>query len=139
MAVSQAIGTKPIRAQKDDIIYEVNVRGLTKNDSGVPIALRGTYAGAALKALYLANLGATAVEFQPVQETQNGSNDNTPNSTAGQNYWGYSTLNYFAPDRRSTSSVQFLSVTGLHIPKNSNGARDETIITCLWAALISLL
>ena len=101
---SQSIGTKPTRAQKDDIIYEVNVRGLTENDSSVPNTVRGTYAGAALKASYLASLGITAVEFQPVQETQNDSNDNMPNSTAGQNYWGYSTLNYFAPDRRYASN-----------------------------------
>ncbi len=67
----------------------MNVRGLTKNDSSVPAAVQGTYAGAALKAPYLASLGVTAVEFLPVQETQNDSNDNTPNSTAGQNYWGY--------------------------------------------------
>lgn len=100
----QSVGTKPARAQKDDIIYEVNVRGLTKNDSSVPGALQGTYAGAALKAPYLASLGVTAVEFLPVQETQNDSNDNTPNSTAGQNYWGYMTLDYFAPDRRYASN-----------------------------------
>jgi glycogen operon protein len=100
----QSIGTKPTRAQKDDIIYEVNVRGLTENDSSVPNAVRGTYAGAALKAPYLAGLGVTAVEFLPVQETQNDANDNTPNSTAGQNFWGYMTLNYFAPDRRYASN-----------------------------------
>jgi isoamylase len=102
--VSQSVGTKPTRAQKDDIIYEVNMRGLTKNDSSVPTAVQGTYAGAALKAPQLASLGVTAVEFLPVQETQNDQNDNTPNSTAGQNYWGYSTLNYFAPDRRYASN-----------------------------------
>ena len=104
VTASQSIGTKPIRAQKDDIIYEVNVRGLTESDSTVPSSLRGTYAGAALKAPYLAGLGVTAVEFLPVQETQNDANDNTPNSTAGQNYWGYMTLNYFAPDRRYASN-----------------------------------
>ena|SRR6516162_5117726 len=38
-----------------------------------------------------------------VQETQNDANDVTPNSTAGVNYWGYATLNYFAPDRRYSS------------------------------------
>ncbi len=101
---SQSVGTKPTRAQKDDVIYEVNVRGLTENDNSVPTTVRGTYAGAALKAPYLASLGVTAVEFLPVQETPNDSNDNTPNSTAGQNYWGYATLNYFAPDRRYASS-----------------------------------
>ena len=101
----QSIGTKPLRAQKDDLIYEVNLRGLTKNDPSVPAALQGTYAGAALKAASLANLGITAIEFQPVQETQNDANDNNvPPSTSGQNYWGYATLNYFAPDRRYASN-----------------------------------
>ena len=101
---AQSVGAKPTGAQKDDVIYEVNVRGLTENDSSVPAAARGTYAGAALKAPYLASLGITAVEFLPVQETQNDADDNTPNSTVGQNYWGYSTLNYFAPDRRYSSN-----------------------------------
>jgi isoamylase len=81
----------------------VHVRGLTENDTTIPQAQRGTYQGAALKAAYLANLGITAVEFLPVQETQNDANDVTPNSTSGANYWGYSTLNYFAPDRRYAS------------------------------------
>jgi len=101
---SQSTGAKPTRAQKDDVIYEVNLRGLTKNDSSVSAPLQGTYAGAALKAPYMARLGVTAVEFEPVQETQNDANDNTPNSTAGQNYWGYATLNFFAPDRRYASN-----------------------------------
>jgi glycogen operon protein len=95
-----ATGSKPTRALKDEVIYEVHVRGLTRNDTAVPAALRGTYAGAALKAGYLASLGVTAVEFLPVQETQNDTNDVDPTSTVGDNYWGYMTLNYFAPDRR---------------------------------------
>lgn len=102
--ISQSTGVKPTRAQKDDIIYEVHLRGLTKNDGSVPAALEGTYAGAALKAPYLAGLGVTAVELLPVQELQNDGNDNTPGSTSGQDYWGYGTLNYFAPDRRYSSN-----------------------------------
>ncbi|MQS07358.1 glycogen-debranching protein [Streptomyces sp. IF17] len=96
-------GTKPTRALKDDVIYEVHVRGLTKNDPSIPAAYRGTYKGAALKAAELAALGVTAVEFLPLQETQNDANDVDPNSADGDNYWGYMTLNYFAPDRRYSS------------------------------------
>ncbi len=95
-----SIGTKPTRALKDDVVYEVHVRGLTKNDTSIPLNLRGTYAGAALKAAHLAAVGVTAVEFLPVQETQNDTNDVNPTTTAGDNYWGYMTLNYFSPDRR---------------------------------------
>lgn len=97
---TQSIGTKPTRAFKDDIVYEAHVRGLTKNDSSIAAAYRGTYKGAGLKAPYLASLGVTAVEFLPVQETQNDTNDADPNSDTGDNYWGYMTLGYFAPDRR---------------------------------------
>lgn len=97
---TQSTGTKPTRAFKDDIVYETHVRGLTKNDTSVSAAYRGTYAGAAQKAAYLASLGITAVEFLPVQETQNDTNDVDPTSDTGDNYWGYMTLNYFAPDRR---------------------------------------
>jgi isoamylase len=97
---TQSVGTKPTRAFKDDIVYEVQVRGLTKNDTSITSAYRGTYKGAGLKAPYLASLGVTAVEFLPVQETQNDTNDNEPTNNTGDNYWGYMTLNYFAPDRR---------------------------------------
>ena len=97
---TQSIGAKPTRAFKDDIVYEAHVRGLTMNDSAIAAAYRGTYKGAGLKAAYLASLGVTAVEFLPVQETQNDTNDADPASDTGDNYWGYMTLNYFAPDRR---------------------------------------
>ena len=103
-ASTQATGTKPTRAQKDDVIYEVNVRGFTEQDSSIPTAARGTYLGAGMKASYLASLGVTAVEFLPVQETQNDANDVVPNSTANQNYWGYMTEDFFAPDRRYASN-----------------------------------
>jgi isoamylase len=98
-----SIGSKPTRALRDDVVYEVHVRGLTMNDTSIPLAQRGTYAGAAQKAAYLASLGVTAVEFLPVQETQNDTNDVDPTSTSGDNYWGYMTLNFFAPDRRYAS------------------------------------
>ncbi|GLQ50877.1 alpha-amylase family glycosyl hydrolase [Dyella flava] len=97
---SQSTGTKPTRAQKDDVIYEVNVRGLTMQDPNTPSQYQGTYYGAGLKASYLASLGVTAVEFLPMQETQNDENDVIPDSTQDQNYWGYMTEDYFAPDRR---------------------------------------
>ncbi|HZH16723.1 MAG TPA: isoamylase [Archangium sp.] len=92
-------GTKPTRALKDDVIYEVHVRGLTQGDSSIT-SCRGTYAGAAQKAASLAALGVTAVEFLPVQETDNDANDVNATTTTGDNYWGYMTLNFFAPDRR---------------------------------------
>jgi len=95
-------GAKPATAFKDEIIYEVHLRGLTKNDPAVPANLQGTYAGAALRAAYLRDLGVTAVEFQPIHETQNSLND-LPQFLAYQNYWGYDSVSFFAPDRRYAS------------------------------------
>ena len=93
---------RPERPLRDDVIYEVHLRGLTMNDPTVPVALRGTYAGAALRARYLAELGVSAVEFLPLHETQNDQND-LEEGTAGDNYWGYASLSFFAPDRRYSS------------------------------------
>lgn len=101
--ITTSTGTKPTRPLKDEIVYEMHVRGLTMNDTSIPLFQRGTYAGAAQKAAHLASLGITAIEFLPVQETQNDQNELTANSTDGDNYWGYMTLNYFAPDRRYAS------------------------------------
>lgn len=94
-----AAASKPVRPFKDDIIYEVHLRGLTKNDPSIPADKQGTYAGATLKAPYLKSLGVTAIEFLPLQEFQNDTNDLKP-STQGVNYWGYDPYNYFSPDRR---------------------------------------
>jgi isoamylase len=92
-------GARPEHGLEDDVIYEVHVRGLTRADPSVPAGERGTYAGAGRKAAYLSSIGVTAVEFLPVHETMNDIND-VVQSTDGDNYWGYMTLSYFAPDRR---------------------------------------
>ncbi len=92
-------GAHPARALADDVVYEVHVRGFTEADPSVEEACRGTYAGVAAKADYLADLGVTAIELLPVHETQNANND-IEQSASGDNYWGYSTLGFFAPDRR---------------------------------------
>lgn len=91
-------GNKPRRHLKDDVIYEVNLRGFTKADPEIAPDLRGTYQGAGLKAKYLKELGVTAVEFLPVQEFADDQNDD--DDPRGDNYWGYMPINYFAPNRR---------------------------------------
>lgn len=92
-----ALAPKPTRAFKDDVVYEVQIRGLTMRDPSVPEADRGTYRGAAAKAAYLHDLGVTAIELLPIHETQNDQNDGSPGS---QNYWGYASNSFLAPDRR---------------------------------------
>lgn len=92
-------GTKPTRAFKDEIVYEVHLRGLSKTHPAVPQELCGTYAGAAILAPYLRDLGVTAVEFLPVHELQNALND-SPELGHLHDYWGYDSVSYFSPCRR---------------------------------------
>ncbi len=80
-------------------LYELHVRGFTKMHPGVPEALRGTYLGLASDAAieHLKSLGVTTVELMPIHQHL----DEPPIVARGMtNYWGYSTLSFFAPDTR---------------------------------------
>ncbi len=80
-------------------LYELHVRGFTKQHPGVPEALRGTYLGLASDAAieHLKSLGVTTVELMPIHQHL----DEPAIAARGMtNYWGYSTLGFFAPDRR---------------------------------------
>ncbi|HVZ37537.1 MAG TPA: glycogen debranching protein GlgX, partial [Polyangiaceae bacterium] len=87
---------------KETIIYEVHVRGFTKLHPEIPEALRGTYAGMSHPAAirHLQNLGVTSVELLPVHAF---TDDGFLEDRSLRNYWGYSTLGYFAPEQRYAS------------------------------------
>jgi isoamylase len=75
--------------ESDAIIYELHVKGFTKNpNSGVNPSRAGTYAGLIDKIPYLKDLGITAVELMPVFQRDPQEGD----------YWGYMPLNFFAPN-----------------------------------------
>jgi glycogen operon protein len=78
------------------VIYETHVKGFTKRHPGVREDLRGTYAGLASEAAieHLLALGVTAVELLPIHHIADESFLNERGLT---NYWGYSTIGYFAP------------------------------------------
>ncbi|MEQ1564914.1 MAG: alpha-amylase family glycosyl hydrolase [Myxococcota bacterium] len=95
----EPLARPPRRPPQDQVVYEVHLRGFTMLDPDVSEALRGTYAGAAMRAAELADLGVTAIELLPVHETNNDQNELTADAS-GDNYWGYSTYGFFAPDRR---------------------------------------
>jgi isoamylase len=88
---------------RETIIYEAHVRGLTQLHPEVPEDLRGTYAGLAHPAViaHLQKLGVTAVELLPVHAF---ADDGFLEDRSLRNYWGYSTLGYFAPEQRYASS-----------------------------------
>jgi len=87
---------RPWTPWRDTVVYEAHVKGLTHLHPGVPPELRGTYLGLAHPAVvgHLQRLGVTAVELLPVHAFAT-----EPHLVAKglTNYWGYSTLGYFAP------------------------------------------
>jgi glycogen operon protein len=85
------------------VIYEVHVKGFTQQHRGIPAPLRGTYAGLASEPAirYLKELGITAVELLPVHQHVD---ERRLIEHGLRNYWGYSTLNFFAPDVRYAST-----------------------------------
>ncbi|MCM8794294.1 MAG: glycogen debranching protein GlgX [Candidatus Omnitrophica bacterium] len=81
------------------IIYEVHVKGFTKLHPDVPETLRGTYAGLCSEAAirHLTDLGITTVELMPIHHHVI---DRHLAERGLQNYWGYNSIAYFAPDTR---------------------------------------
>jgi glycogen operon protein len=78
------------------VIYETHVKGFTMKHPGVREDLRGTYAGLASEAAieHLQTLGVTAVELLPVHHI---ADEHFLTERGLTNYWGYSSIGYFAP------------------------------------------
>jgi glycogen operon protein len=87
------------RPMSETVIYELHVGGFTKSPSS-GVMSPGTFDAVIEKIPYLKSLGVTAVELLPVCEF-----DRTEvsgiNPITGQpltNFWGYSTIGFFAPE-----------------------------------------
>ncbi|MDR3166716.1 MAG: glycogen debranching protein GlgX [Treponema sp.] len=80
------------------VLYETHVRGLTAHpNSGVKH--RGTYRGLTEMIPFFKDLGITSIELLPIQEF-NEREISRINPRTGKtliNYWGYSTMTFFAP------------------------------------------
>ena len=92
-------GDKPLNYPLyKSVIYETHLKGYTASStSGVQNP--GTYKGFIEKIPYLKNLGITAVEFMPIFEFDEDENNNINPKTGEKlsNYWGYSSVGFFAP------------------------------------------
>ncbi|WP_353647718.1 glycogen debranching protein GlgX [Nakamurella sp. A5-74] len=103
-AAPLGIVTEPIRSHSEPprvpwehtVIYEAHVRGLTALHPEIPAELRGTFAGVAHPAViaHLRGLGVTTLELLPVHAI---ASEPGLVATGRRNYWGYSTLSFFAP------------------------------------------
>ena len=105
---------------QDMVIYELHVRGLTKNHPGIPPSLRGTYAGLATAPVidHLKRLGVTSVELMPVHAFVD---DRHLLDQGLTNYWGYNSIGFFAPDRRFSSSGEVSEFKDMVKTFHSNG------------------
>lgn len=90
-------GDVPLRIPQEKlVIYEMHVRGFTRDESS-GVKYKGTYAGLTSKIPYLKELGVNCVELLPIFEFDEFENSRVVNGNRLYNYWGYSTVNFFAP------------------------------------------
>jgi glycogen operon protein len=84
------------RPLSETLIYEVHVKGFSKNHPDIPEDIRGTYAALSHPAIveYFQNLGVSALELMPVHQFVH---DAHLEEKGLRNYWGYNTIGYFAP------------------------------------------
>ncbi len=80
------------------IIYEMHLHGFTRHPTA-NVKHPGTYASMIEKIPYLKELGINCVELLPIHEFDELENKHINPETGEQlvNYWGYSTVNFFAP------------------------------------------
>ncbi len=86
----------------ETVIYEAHVKGFTRLHPGVAEPWRGTFLGLAQPEAidYLKRLGVTAIELMPIHAF---TDDRFLFDKGLRNYWGYSSLSFFAPAPRFVS------------------------------------
>jgi glycogen operon protein len=92
-------GDRPLNLPlRYSVIYEAHVRGLSVHPSSrKPHA--GTYRGVIESIPWLKELGITSLELLPINEFDEWENNRTDPASGERlkNYWGYSTISFFAP------------------------------------------
>ena len=90
---------KPKLASKDLILYELHVKGYTKQHPEVPEALRGTFLGLVQPPVinHIRSLGITAVQLLPIASFMP---EFHLEGTGLTNYWGYNSIAFMAPECR---------------------------------------
>ncbi len=108
---------RPNTPWSETVIYEAHVRGLTKLFDEVRPPARGTFAALSHPKVidHLKRLGVTAIELLPIHAYVQ---DRVLQENGRNNYWGYNTLAFFAPEPRYISDGQLdeirLAVRRLH-------------------------
>ena len=101
-------GDRPVNYPlRQSVLYETHLKGFTADPSS-NVAHPGTYKGLIEKIPYLKELGVTSVELLPIQEFDEyeNTNINPQNGERLTNYWGYSTIGFFAPKTSFSSNTK---------------------------------
>ena len=96
----------PVRPIQDLIIYELHVRGFTK-DASSGVKNPGTFAGIREKIPYLKELGITAVELMPIFEFDETMGRREVDGRVLLDYWGYNPVSFFAPNTSYAAQKEF--------------------------------
>lgn len=96
---------QPEHPMEDLVIYEMHVRGFTKDESS-GVSAKGTYEGLRQKIPYLKDLGVNAVELMPIFEFDEMEDARVVDGEQLYNYWGYNTVCFFAPNTGYSSVVE---------------------------------
>jgi glycogen operon protein len=101
-------GDCPLETPIEDlVIYEMHVRGFTRHPSS-GVKFPGTFAGIRERIPYLRDLGVNCVELMPVNEFNEFENSRPgPDGPLVMNYWGYSTVAFFAPKAGYAATGKF--------------------------------
>lgn len=97
---------QPLIPMEDLIIYEMHVRGFTK-DASSGVIHPGTFAGLMEKIPYLKELGITAVELMPIFEFDELLGKREVEGNQLLDYWGYNTVSFFAPNTSYCASLEY--------------------------------
>ena len=91
---------------EDLIIYELHVRGYTK-DASSGVKHPGTFDGLKEKIPYLKGLGVNAVELMPVFEFDEMRDARLIDENLLLDFWGYIQVSFFAPNTSYSSSKEY--------------------------------
>lgn len=98
--------SNPLIPMQDLIIYEMHVRGFTRHSSS-GVKNPGTFDGLLGKLPYLLELGVNAVELMPIFEFDEMLDYREEDGEKLCNYWGYSTVCFFAPNTSYAASMEY--------------------------------
>ncbi len=96
----------PLIPMEDLVIYELHVRGFTR-DASSGVKHPGTFAGLMEKLPYLKKLGVNAIELMPIFEFDEMQDYREVDGQKLYNYWGYSTVSFFAPNTSYAAETEF--------------------------------